>query len=247
VSAVATGEPPLEPPSPLPSSSPLDRTFLTGLPDVTTLLLIRHGKQQFPHRDNPTAADWVDPPLSETGLRQAQAVGQALAAEPIDIVYASPLERALVTAQEVAKHHGLQPIVVADLREVELFRGLPDGAALTDLIGLDELRRLQERFIGERRWDIYPYSESSAEFRARIVPAIDEIVARHPGQRVVVACHSGVTNGYVGHVLGLSQDMFFRPAHASIHRVLAGHGRRVVQSLNEIHHLSAVDPALVTV
>jgi broad specificity phosphatase PhoE len=247
VSAVATGEPPLEPPSPLPSSSPLDRTFLTGLHGVTTLLLIRHGKQQFPHRENPTTADWVDPPLSETGLRQAQAVGQALAAEPIDVVYSSPQRRAFVTAQEVAKHHGLQPIVVADLREVELFRGLPDGVALTDLIGFDELQRLQERFIGERRWDIYPYSESSAEFRARIVPAIDEIAARHPGQRVVVACHSGVTNGYVGDVLGLNQDMFFRPAHASIHRVLAGHGRRVVQSLNEIHHLSAVDPVLVTV
>jgi broad specificity phosphatase PhoE len=233
-------------PNPLPSSSPLDRTFLTGLPQVTTVLLIRHGKQDFPHREHPTAADWVDPPLSDTGLRQAEAVGRALADEDIDAVYSSPLIRALTTAGEVARHHGLRPTVVADLREVELFRDIPEGRSLTDMIGSEELHRLQERFIGERRWDVYPYSESSAEFRARVVPAINEIAARHPGQRVAVACHSGVTNGYMGYVLGLTEDMFFRPAHASVNRVLVGDGRRVVHSLNETHHLRQVDPLLVT-
>jgi 2,3-bisphosphoglycerate-dependent phosphoglycerate mutase len=231
----------------MPSASPLDRTFLTNLPGVTTLLLIRHGKQRFPHRDKPVAADWVDPPLSDVGLRQAEAVGQALARESIDAVYSSPLDRALTTAWEVAKHHGLTPTVIADLREIELFRDIPEGKNVTDLIGYDELRRLQGRFIGERRWDVYPYSESSAEFRARVLPAIGEIAARHRGQRVAVACHSGVTNGYVARVLGLDQDMFFRPAHASVNRVLVGDGRRVVHSLNETHHLSEVDPALVTV
>ncbi|HEX3426062.1 MAG TPA: histidine phosphatase family protein [Acidimicrobiales bacterium] len=240
-------EPPLEPPSPLPSASPLDRTFLTNLPGITTLLLIRHGKQHFPRKDNPSTVDWVDPPLSETGLRQAEAVGRALAGEQIDVVYSSPLVRALTTAREIARHHGLQPQVVADLREIELFRDVPEGTRLTDNIGLDELRQLQDRFITERRWDVYPFSESSEAFRARIVPAIETIVCNHPGQRVAVACHSGVTNGYVAHVLGLKEDMFFRAAHASVTRVRAGDGRRVVHSLNETHHLSSVDPAIVTV
>ncbi|HEX3425648.1 MAG TPA: histidine phosphatase family protein [Acidimicrobiales bacterium] len=240
-------EPPLEPPSPLPSASPLDRTFLTGLPGVTTMLLIRHGKQLFPQRQRAVAADWVDPPLSDLGQRQAEALGWALAREAIDVVYASPLIRALTTAREVAKHHDLEPTIVDDLREVELFRELPDGKNLTDLIGIEELRRLQERFIVERRWDVYPFSESSAEFRARVIPAIDAIAARHPGQCVAVACHSGVTNGYVAHCLGLGEDMIFRAAHASVNRVLVGYDRRVVHSLNETHHLSQVDPALVTV
>jgi probable phosphoglycerate mutase len=59
-------------------------------------------------------------------------------------------------------------------------------------------------------------------------------------------CHGGVINAYIGHLLGLRQDMFFRPAHASVSRVLAGDGRRVIHTLNELHHLQAVDPALVT-
>jgi probable phosphoglycerate mutase len=236
-----------EPPSPLPAASPLDRTFLTNLPDVTTVILVRHGKQHFPQRDNPAPADWIDPQLSETGLLQAAAVGRALAGEHIDAVYSSPLIRALATAREIAGHHHLEPQVVADLREVELFRDLPDPTSLSELIGSEELRRLQQRFIHERRWDIYPYSESSGAFRARVIPAIDTIAAHHRGQRVVVACHSGVVNGYLGHALGLREDMFFRPAHASVSRVLAEGDRRVVHSLNETHHLSAVDPRLVTV
>ncbi|HEX3424535.1 MAG TPA: histidine phosphatase family protein [Acidimicrobiales bacterium] len=237
-----------EPPSPLPAASPLDRTFLTNLPGVTTMILVRHGKQHFPHRDNPTNVDWVDPELSETGRRQADAVGRALAGEQIDAVYSSPLMRALATAREIARHHHhLEPQIVADLREVELFRDLPDPTALSALIGSDELRRLQERFIRERRWDVYPYSESSAAFRARVIPAVDAIAVRHRGERVVVACHSGVVNAYLGHTLGLREDMFFRPAHASVSRVLADGDRRVVHSLNETHHLAVLDPPLVTV
>ena len=40
--------------------------------------------------------------------------------------------------------------------------------------------------------------------------------------------------------------MFFRPAHASVSRVLTGAGRRVIHTLNELHHLQAADPSLVT-
>jgi broad specificity phosphatase PhoE len=52
-----------------------------------------------------------------------------------------------------------------------------------------------------------------------------------------VACHGGVINAYIAEFLGINMDMFFRPAHASIHRILARHERRVVSTLNELHHL----------
>ena len=64
---------------------------------------------------------------------------------------------------------------------------------------------------------------------ARVGAAIETILARHPGQVVVVACHGGVINAYLALVLGLDrEDMFFRPAHASIHRVAYLGSRRVV-------------------
>ena len=70
---------------------------------------------------------------------------------------------------------------------------------------------------------------------------------RSPGSTIVVACHGGVINSYVGSVLGItSEDMWFRPNHASVHRVVAHGDRRVVRSLNEVHHLRSVDPELVS-
>jgi len=234
-------------PSPLPSASPLDRTFLNDLPGVTTLILVRHGRQHFPKRDRPIASDWVDPPLSVAGVRQAELVGRSLAGEHIDVVYSSHLVRAHDTARQVAGHHGLEPVVNKGLREVEVFRDVPAGYGLSDVLSPEEVRLMQERFIVERRWDVYPYSESSAECRTRVVSTIEELIAGNPGRRIVVACHSGVINAYVGHVLGLQEDMFFRPGHASVTRLLALDERRVIQTLNETHHLAAADPALVTV
>ena len=100
--------------------------------------------------------------------------------------------------------------------------------------------------MNERSWDVYPYSESSAEFRKRTVNAIEAIVATHEGQRVVIACHGGVINAYIGHHLGIREDMFFRPAHTAVNVVFAGqHGVRALQSLGDVHHL-ADDPDLLS-
>ena len=95
----------------------------------------------------------------------------------------------------------------------------------------------RERFIRQRSWDVYPYSERNDEFRHRTVNVIEGIISLHPGQRVVVACHGGVINAYVGEVLGLQTGMFFRPAHASVHRLRAHDLTRALWSLNETHHL----------
>jgi broad specificity phosphatase PhoE len=237
---------PKEPPSPPPPSSPLDRAFLTGQPNVATLILVRHGQQVWPEGPNPQVAEWVDPPLSDTGNRQAALVGECLSAGRVDAVYSSHLQRAAETGRQIARHHEVTPVVLEELREIEMFRDLPPGKRMRELVQPQVYLGMQERFIRERRWDVYPYTETSAEFRHRIVTVIEGILATHPAQTVVVACHGGVINAYVGHQLGLEEDMFFRPAHASISRVLAGDGRRVVQSLNEVHHLAASDPALVT-
>jgi len=50
--------------------------------------------------------------------------------------------------------------------------------------------------------------------------------------------HGGVINAYIGHLLGLDQDMFFLPDNASVNSVtLDGEGRRV-RFLNDVRHLT---------
>ncbi len=129
---------------------------------------------------------------------------------------------------QIARHHGLEPIVLEDLREVEVFRDIPPDRLAVDFVGRQLLLGIRQRMLNEKSWDVYPYSESSFDFRKRTVNAIEGILATHPGERIVVACHGGVINAYIGHIIGVDYDMFFRPAHTSVNVVLAGHGLRAL-------------------
>ncbi len=242
----STPSEPQHPPTPPPPASPLDRAFLTKNEHAGQVIFVRHGQQQWPSAPNPPRSEWVDPPLSGTGRQQAKSVGRALATDALDAVYCSNLQRAQETAGAIASEHRLEPIVLPELREIELYRDLPEGASVRDMLPEHILRGVQERFVRERRWDVFPYSETSAEFRHRILTTVEGILAGHQSERVAVVCHGGVINAYLGHVLGVAAEMFFRPGHASISRVLVGDGRRVLHTLNEVHHLSAAGGDLVT-
>jgi len=222
-----------------------DLAFLSGVEDVTEILLIRHGQQEYDA--NGPVSQLLDPPLSALGRSQARLVGERLSTERIDLVYASPLQRALDTAREVARHHRLEPVVVADLQEVGVFRDIPPDRTPLDYIGVQVLRGVRERMVTEKSWDVYPYSEGSAEFRKRVINAVEGIIISHRGERIAVACHGGVINAYVGHIIGSRYDMFFRPAHTSINIVAGAQGRRALYRLNDVHHLLTAEGSFHTV
>jgi 2,3-bisphosphoglycerate-dependent phosphoglycerate mutase len=233
---------PLDPPASPPPPDAFGRAFLTNVPEAGELILVRHGQQDFPADGSRRDRDaWVDPPLSALGVRQADAVGRALADRPLTAVYSSNLQRARETGEQVAGHHGLEVTVVDAVREIEMFRDLPEGVELLDAIDPLLLLGARERFALERRWDVWPFTETGDEFRHRVLMAVEGILATHPGERIAIACHGGVINIIAAAVLGVDEDMFFRPAHASFHRIGVQGARRVVWSLNETHHLVAED------
>jgi broad specificity phosphatase PhoE len=216
-----------------------DQAFLTGVEGVTELLLIRHAQQHI--NIDGTVGEVLDPPLSERGRAQARLIGEALSTTKLDGIYCSSLARAIETAGAIAQHHRLQPEVIDDLREVELFREIPKDKTARDFIGRDMLEAARQRMLNERSWDVYPFSESSAEFKKRVINAIEMIIARNVGERLAIVCHGGVINAYIGHIIATPYDMFFRPAHASVNIVAAGEGRRVLRLLNDIHHLRTAE------
>ncbi len=214
-----------------------DEAFLTGVDGVTEVLLIRHAQQDVNAGAAPS--DWVDPPLTAQGRQQAQLLGAALSRTHLDAVFASPLKRARETAEAVARQHRLSVQVIDDLREVELFREMPPGKALADVLGDDVIGAMRLRMLTEKNWDVFPMSESSHEFRKRVINAVEAAIARNAGQRIAIVCHGGVINAYAGHIIGSRYDMFFRPAHTSVSIVAAGGERRILRLLNDTHHLTA--------
>lgn len=224
-----------------------DRTFLTDVEDVTEIILVRHGEQYIADPRGGPIGDTFDPPLSARGREQARLVGLRFSTDRVDVVYASPLQRALETGREIARHHRLEPIILDDLREVEIFRDIAPDRPAVEVLGRDLLLGIRERMTREKKWDVYPHSESSFEFRKRTVNALEAIIAANQAKRVVVACHGGVINAFVGHIIGVDYDMFFRPAHTSVNVVYAADGGvRALQSLNDVHHLLTAEGTFVS-
>ena len=223
------------------TSSAFDTAFLTTGEGITELVLVRHGEQDVPVGPQVPIGVMHDPPLSERGRAQAYAVGLRFAAERIDAVYASPLARAFDTGAQIARHHGLDMTVEPDVREVEVFRDVPQDRPIVETLGRRALLGMRQRMQIDRKWDVYSHSEGSAEFRKRTVNAIEGIVATHPGERVVVACHGGVICAYLGWILGQNQDMWFRPGHTSVNVVRALNAVRVVETIGDSNHLRTLE------
>src|SRR5215213_6110476 len=75
----STPSPARRPPAPAPPPFSMHHTFLLAQSQATELALVRHGQQQVPTSPVFTPAEWVDPPLSDVGRRQAERVGKAFA------------------------------------------------------------------------------------------------------------------------------------------------------------------------
>ena len=230
-----------------------DQAFLTGVEDVTEILLVRHGQQDVDLRAA-TVGDWIDPPLSEQGRLQARLLGEALSLKRIDAVFASKLRRAVETAREIARHQKLEVEYLDDLREVEVFRDVPAEKTAIEFLGRELLEAVRERMLNERNWDVYPLSESSYDFKKRAVNAVETAIAKNAGERadgrpsgrIAIVCHGGVINAYLGHIIGSRYDMFFRPAHTSVNIVVCGEGRRILRLLNDTHHLTTAEGEFAT-
>lgn len=228
--AVTDQDPPVHP-----ITNPLQRATLYDNYDLE-LILVRHG-QQIPPAQRANAAERLDPPLTEVGERQIEAVGAHLANEDITAVYASTLTRARRTGEAIAAHQGVDATIVHELREIEILRDRPADTAPTDLVDPLTWAGAGERFVQTGKWDEWPMSESSFEFRRRICQVIEGIIATERTGRVAVACHGGVINTYLAEQLGISRDFWFRTAHCAVNRVYVKGDRRVIWNLNEVHHL----------
>lgn len=220
----------------------LGNPFLESLDGVCELLLVRHGEQGFVV--NMPLVEGVDAALNELGRQQAAAVGERLADREIHAVYSSTMQRARDTALAVAAHHGLGVTELETLVEIEIWRDLPQHQGLLDSLDEDELRTILRTASRSLRWDSYPYGEPRDEFRARVVDTIEGLAARHVGERIVVACHGGVINGYLAHVVESALDTPFEIHHTSITTVRAsGDLRRIVQ-INDYGHVLAFQSEL---
>jgi probable phosphoglycerate mutase len=150
---------------------------------VTTILLARHGETDW-NRENRFQGH-ADPPLNETGRAQAAQLAAVLAAEPLAAVYSSPLRRAFETAQILAAPHGLEPVPVDALREVDV--GSWEGLTRAEIE-----ERFPEQFARWRGYEAgWEDGESYEEMSRRVIAGLLELATAHEGERILAVSHGG--------------------------------------------------------
>jgi probable phosphomutase (TIGR03848 family) len=175
----------------------------TKPPKPTTILLVRHGTTPTTGRSLPGRAPGLH--LADEGVRQAERAGERLAElRQVDALYCSPLERTRETAVPIGKALGIKPKVTRGLLECDF--GDWTGANLKDLFKRPEWRTVQKAPSTFR----FPSGESFTEMQVRIVSALEQLRARHPGGTIVCVSHADPIKAAVAHAMGTHLDLFQR-------------------------------------
>jgi 2,3-bisphosphoglycerate-dependent phosphoglycerate mutase len=170
----------------------------------TRLVLIRHGEARATV-DGVVGGHLGCRGLSDRGVRQVRALADRLAATgelgTVDLLVTSVLPRAIETAELIAPALGWMPASIPHNCDFcELHPGACDGMTWEEF----------GRVYGDPDMGANPYvplspgGESLAGFHLRAGRALTEVVADHPGETVVVACHGGVVGVSMVMWLGLA-------------------------------------------
>lgn len=201
------------------------------------LIVARHGETTWNKEGKQQGH--LDSPLSELGVRQAERIGERLETERFGALYTSDLGRAYATAERIAAKTGHDIRVDVRLRERNL--------GIFQTLTMEEVaRRYPEEYARFRSGDpdyVIPEGESARERHARAIACVEEIGARHAGERVVIVAHGGVLQSLFRHAVGLPLEAprGFSLFNASINTFFVEHGKWKLGMWGDTSHLKGTD------
>jgi broad specificity phosphatase PhoE len=202
----------------------------------THILLVRHGQTGWNEGAGQVRyRGQTDIPLDEVGHAQARALAARLAGEPIAGVYASPLQRAVQTAQPTADRLALPVVPHPGLLDMNL----GEWQGLTHTEATRRYPEVHRRWLEAPHTVTLPGGENLAAVLERGKAAVAELVARHAGETVMLVGHQVVNKVLVCWLLGLDNSHYWRVAQDNACLNIFTHANGVfnVVTLNDTCHL----------
>ena len=164
------------------------------------LYIVRHGQSEW------NAEHWVcgstDAPLTEKGHAQAAETAAMIAEihkeHPIDLIIASPLQRALDTGRAIQAACGGIPLII-DERIKEIDFGESEGLSTRD----QDFQNRKAQFPY-----VHGEGESMLRFVHRIYSFLDDIKVRYADKTVLLACHNGIARAAYSYVHSMTNEEF---------------------------------------
>ena len=212
------------------------------LPQPCLLILVRHGHTEW-NSDGSTASverfrGRADVPLDEIGLAQAEATGRRVAAQWMPTaVYASPLSRAVQTAEAIARHFNLAVQVHPGLVDIDY----GEWQGLTPAEARQRWLEQVDNWYNHPEQAKIPAGETLADLCVRAMQAVNELATRHAGETIVLLGHTVINRIILLGIMGLGNERFWRIKQepSAINVFEAEQGDFTLASLNDTCHLHA--------
>jgi probable phosphoglycerate mutase len=196
---------------------------------MTLLLLIRHGENYA--RKTRLVGRLPGIHLNQQGREQAEELARLLASAPIQAVFSSPLERAVETAEPLARALNLPVQTDPDLLEIDY----GDWQGRT----FKQIRRSKFwRQVGQNPAEIrFPGGETFREAQQRAVAALEKIAQGR--DMVAIVTHADMILLALAHYLNIPLNDFHRleiqPASISVIELKDGRSR--ILHVNQVSRL----------
>ena len=170
---------------------------------ITRIYLVRHGTTEWNQKE--VFRGRIDCELNETGRAEARALAEYFRDVTIDSIYASPLSRAVETAQAVASFKGLR--VKPEPLFIDIDFGEWQGMPLKEV---EEKYPDLYRLWRERPQDVsFPSGENLTLVKTRARGGIERVIQENPGKAVLIVSHRVITKVLVCALLGLDNSHFW--------------------------------------
>jgi broad specificity phosphatase PhoE len=201
---------------------------------MTCIVLVRHGQTEWNRVERFRGR--ADVPLNETGLAQAEATGRRVASEWLPAaIYASPLSRAVKTAEAIAQHFSLPVQVHPGIADIDFgqWQGLTPDEVET------RWPQIHHAWYTAPHTARIPGGETLNDLRMRGMMAVSELAACHSGQTIVLVGHTVINRVILLGVLGLGNDRFWHLQQdtCAINVFTTENGEFTLVSLNDTCHL----------
>ncbi|WP_434510226.1 alpha-ribazole phosphatase [Desulfitobacterium sp. AusDCA] len=167
------------------------------------IYLVRHGRIKSDEEKRYIGQSDLE--LTEEGILQAQKLYQTLKSNPLDQIYCSNLRRTQKTAEIIGAGRGLVPVVLPELREINM--GIWEGERFADIRANypDEFERR-----GQDPANFKPFGgECFKDLYDRVIPVFERII-NETQKDILFVSHAGVNRVILAHALGLPLRNIFK-------------------------------------
>ncbi len=205
---------------------------------MTEIILARHGETEWNVEE--VFRGRIDVKLNDTGIKQAELLGEYLGDLKIDAIYSSPLKRALKTAEIIAGYHKLGVEIAPGL--IDFDYGKWQGLLHQEVKA--KYKELYAEWINSPDKVKMPAGESLNDVKARVIGVLDKVIAKYDGTIVLVS-HRVVNKVLICALLGLDNSHFWhiKQDTGGITTFIYENGRFILTEHNNISYLKPIHKA----